>query len=279
VLRLARFARAALDEEHPSDAAVMAERDPDLYWAYQLHRQEEPGRRADVESRIIGGEDDDTIAAKTGIPAEVVATYSHSFYDVREKLKYPGYVLHTLIGTALHRGLQERDYFVTWKYLAFTYGIHVFEAFLKQAIHATKPRDASGVRACLQDAGFSSLLRKQMLAATAIPVNQFTMPQILEVYAKFVEIDRKAGTDGAAASNTLLNNVQAVLNVLQLDIGIYAKPNIDAHALNDYDSGSAELPTRQLILAAQNRLGEAAGIPQNLKYPEPVNHARIESTS
>lgn len=279
VRHLERFALAVAGDD-PEVLDRVAMQDPALFWAWQLSRQEELARRAEVEARILANEPAHMIASKTGIPEATILAYEWAFYDVRDKLPFKGYVLHTLIGTALHRGLQERDYPLVWKYLAYTFGTHVFESFLYQAVQPSKPRDAHGVKACLIDAGFMAVLRKQMLAGTIIPLNQFTQAQVLDVYAKFVEIDRTSGAaSNASSSSTLIANVQAVLNLIPLDIGPYSKPTVDAPLMSLYDASSEEMTTPRLIAAARGQLADDDGPTEFLQYPEPTNHVRTDTNS
>lgn len=281
VVRLERFARAVLVAENPADATSLALREPDIYWAYQLYRQDDPARRSEVEARILGGESREAIAGKTGISVKMLAAYEDAFYDVRDKLPHRSYVLHTLIGTALHRGMQERDYPLIWKYLSFTHGVMVFEAFMHHAIQPTRPTDADGVRACLTDGGRNALLRKQWTAATTVPVNTFTQLDILKVYAEFLKHERDADKDGGGggASNSIVNNIQAVIQMLPIDVGAFTKPRVDSPVMAKYDASSAELSTPQLMLAVQGRLPEEESEPPKLTYPEPLSHARPEQGS
>lgn len=278
VQRLERFARTILTDDSPGTEERLASSDPGLFWAYRLFKQDEMSRKADLEARVIANQLPHLIAKRTGLMVEAVDAYELAFYDVRDKLEFTGYVLHTLLGTAMHRGLQERDYPLVWKYLAHTYGPYVFEAYLNQSVKAGKPRDASGVMSCLADAGFAALLRKQMMAATGVPLNQFTQTQVLDIYAKFVEINRAGGQGNTAGTDMLTKNVEAVLALMPLDIGPYTKPQVDGPMLSKYDASSEEMSTTRLLLAAQGQLSEDDG-PQNLKYPEPNNYVRIADKS
>lgn len=278
VQNLTRFARQVFNDDRADARERLALKEPDLFWAYMLNVQDDIARRAEVEARVIANQPRSQMAVATGIPESTLLAYETNFYDVREKLGHNSYVLHTLVGTAMHRGIQERDYPLVWKYIAATFGVYAFEAFMKQAIQPSKPKDATGVRACFADAGYNALLRKQMLAATGIPLTQFTQTQVLEVYAKFVEMERVAGQNSAAGSSMIINNVQQVLAMLPLDIGTYAKPQVDTPALAAYDLSSEELSTPRLIAAARGVLPDDVG-PMNLKYPEPLNHARTDNRS
>lgn len=276
VVNLARFAKLAPNAETPGDMSAIALRLPDVYWAYRLYSQEDPMRRAELEARVIGGESDEVIAVKMDYTLGMVRNYINGFYDVRDKLNKPNsdtYVLHTLIGPMLHRGMVEREYPTVWKYLAYVGGIAVFESYMGQSLKTDKPTDATGIRAWYKDASRDAMARKKMIAATTVPVNQFTQLQLLDVAAKFEEVDKDANP--AAATESVAATLQVVFENMPLDIGQFAQPRIYSDEMNSYDSSAAELPTRHLILAAQNRLTEVEEIPQDLAYPEST-HARTE---
>jgi hypothetical protein len=276
IQKLSRFATAVMGDTDQYAQERLAIADPALFWAYRLAIQDEPHRRGEVEARIIANQTPEEIAAKTGIPEATIKAYEIAFYDVRDKLIYGGYVLHTLIGTAIHRGIQERDYVLIWKFMAYTHGPVLLDAYVKQSVTPAKPKNANAVKACLADGGFGALLRKQYVAALTVPLNQFTQTQVLEVYAKFVEMERVGGQGAGSGSNTIVNNVQQVLALLPLDIGPYSTPRVNDSMMAKYDASSEELPTAQLIEAARGRLSDDSS-PRNLKYPEPINHARTSN--
>lgn len=282
VRRLAKFAQLAVEAEDEGARILLASKSPDMFWAYQLYGQEDPGPRAEIEARIMARQTLTEISQKTGVDVSILEKYAQHFFDVADKLDHPSYVIHSLIGSALHRGLQEREYATIWKYIAYKFGPVAFEAYMHQAVQPTQPRDPSGVQACFKDAGLGYLLRKQMIAALTIPLNQFTQPKILDTYMKLLEIDKMAGSDGGAgASSSLVANVQAVLNCLPdaLAIGSFAQPRIDAPLLSRYDDSPSELPTPLLLMAAQGHQVNTDDIPHDLEYPELPNHARNEQGS
>ena len=277
VQKLEQFARTVLNDTSDDAQERLYNRNPAMFWAYRLYMQDEVARRSEVEARIIANQTPNEIMLRTGIDEKTIEAYEIAFYDVRDKLQYPSYVLHTLIGTALHRGLQERDYALVWKYMAHTFGPYVFDAYLNQSVQPGKPRDATGVKACLIDAGFVAVLRKQLLAGTSIPLNPFTQAQVLDIYAKFVEIERQNGQAAGGGSAMMTKNIEAVLSLIPLDIGPYSKPTVDGPALSRYDSSSEELPLPRLLLAARGDIDDDE--PQHLQYPEPANYARITERS
>ncbi len=58
--------------------------------------------KGEVELRLLGGQDDATIAARCGLDAGVVAAYGHLFYDVRPLFGHTDALLFTTVGSRLY---------------------------------------------------------------------------------------------------------------------------------------------------------------------------------
>jgi hypothetical protein len=76
----------------------LARRYPALAEAHGLYRSAEPLRRAELEARLLAGEDDGTIGAKMGLSAAGVAAFHTTFFAVRPRLAHPHYVLGVVLG-------------------------------------------------------------------------------------------------------------------------------------------------------------------------------------
>jgi hypothetical protein len=93
-----RFRRGLRRCRGEADRAWLARRFPTLAEAHRLYRSAEPLRRAELEARLLAGEDDGTVGAKMGLSAPGVAMYHDVFFEVRPRLAYPHYVLGVVLG-------------------------------------------------------------------------------------------------------------------------------------------------------------------------------------
>ena len=75
----------------------LARRYPALAEAHCLYRSAEPLRRAELEARLLAGEDDATVAAKVGLSAPGVAMYHDVFFDIRPRLGADFYILDVVL--------------------------------------------------------------------------------------------------------------------------------------------------------------------------------------
>src|SRR5262249_41147534 len=70
----------------------VARRFPEVDAAFALNRTGEPLRRAEVEARLLAGEDFAAVGEKCGLPIGAVARYHQVFFDVRDRLNARDFV-------------------------------------------------------------------------------------------------------------------------------------------------------------------------------------------
>ena len=277
VKRATKFLRSLDRSETAGDTQLLFNRDPALYWAHRLYQgqNEMYSLRAELEARILANDNPERMSTVTGLSEQAIQNYEQMFFDVRSRLKCSGFILHVIIGTALHRGFTERDYQILWKFYGYTYGPDVLEALITQRI----PSDLQGT---FRDDEISSILRKSVLAARTVPVNTFTQMDLLNVRSKFLEVD-KAQPTGGTNSAADMARIASVMETVVSAIGDFADDQGHSPIIREFDQSSSELTTVQLMQAAQGRLGNKLQ-PYNLTYPpiEVVDNAGetiIETTA
>jgi hypothetical protein len=93
-----------------ADRQQLAREVPDLFEAHSVYTSDPPMRRWEVEARLLGGGDDDAIAARCGLSAAGVRAFHDLFYEVRPHLQAGSYVINVLIGEKVHYGLKPDDH-------------------------------------------------------------------------------------------------------------------------------------------------------------------------
>ena len=90
IRKACRFKRA-MDRAQGDNGelALVAERFPDLYWAYYLARMSNDTSRQSVEAHLLARETDYDIGYRCGLSPKVVEAYEAVFFNVREKLVHP----------------------------------------------------------------------------------------------------------------------------------------------------------------------------------------------
>jgi hypothetical protein len=77
---LSALAESGGDLDHPRVIAV----DPAVVAAYRFHSSGDARLRAEVEARLLAGQDDAAIASRVDLLVDVVGAYDRLFFDVRE---------------------------------------------------------------------------------------------------------------------------------------------------------------------------------------------------
>src|SRR4051812_29642359 len=80
------------------DEARLAEKEPGVYFALQIHNRQDQDTRWAIEARVLGKQDAAGIARKCRTTEEVIGWYERLFFDVRADLGSPDYVCNVVMG-------------------------------------------------------------------------------------------------------------------------------------------------------------------------------------
>jgi len=196
----------------------LANQTPDIFWAHYAWRNEDQQMRWDIEAQILARCTDHEIGFACGVAPEVVKAYENIFFNVRDKLLHKRYVTHCILGPSLQRGLSEREYDVLWKVFAYFYGPHVLEALVTKMINPVWCTTPDTVNSTFQDDAVSTMKFKAAMAAKTIPVNSGTQVELLNVFTKFVEVERTTDSIGKA-QNQILDHIEAMMVTLPFNVG------------------------------------------------------------
>ena len=261
-LRLKRhFDRAG---NNPEKMYALMLRDGGLFWAHSLWLDDKAPTRWTIEARIVAGETNAEIAQKLGTEEDVIAAYADVFFDVRDKLANLDYVIGVILADAVTRGLQERQYDLLWKMVAFQGGTHALNAILSRFISINKPRSPDEVAGFFQDSAINSVKYKAAIATMTIPVNQHTSLALIDSFVKYVEVERT--TDNATkAQNSIIENIGAMLRSMPIRIG--TKLESKENKLLPYDDAAAELRGDEIMTVVSGGTIDNAETIQQLKFP------------
>jgi hypothetical protein len=139
-VRVLRFLEGLEREGEPGLRDVVAV-DRALGGAYKIWIG--PGRpRAEVEARLVAGQDAAGIAARTLIPEDGIRAYEAVFYNVADRLECTDWVAACCFGPRAYRGYSAEDYALIWKIIAYRMGPEALDL----AIDARHGGSVSGVR-------------------------------------------------------------------------------------------------------------------------------------
>jgi hypothetical protein len=250
---------------------LLAEKYPDIYWAYRFYAN----RQTDVlkispyliEARLLADQPYDEIADSVGTDAEVVKAYAETFFDIRSRLTSPDYIVREVFGQAVERGLKLRDYDLLWKMVAYRCGPHVLDYFV-QPLVGNRPDSADGVQATVREITRVALDRNAALASVTIrPSDNMTAIQIIAEYREMLALEQSAGAAGAI-KDTLMQNIDGMLAAVPFSVGS-TTPDASAVGLDAYDSLDAELRGDEVIRLGAGRVIDQDEI-RTLKFPVKV---------
>lgn len=237
---------------------------PDIFWAYELYLQAEPTRYA-IEAYILARETDKEIGYRFGLSPSIVASYEELFFNVRDYLQNQGYVVTVVIGEALQKGLYERQYDLLWKLCGYMGGPFVLDAMIgkyTQMAWASGPNDVS---ASWQDLAVGTMKMKAAQAALTVPVNQQTCIALLDIFNKYVEVERTTQSQGQA-KEAILENISAMLKTLPFSVA--GQAGAERHMTAFYHTNGAELRYEEHFLASVGMPVPNIPLLDTMEYPK-----------
>ena len=239
-------------------------RDEHMFWAHSLWVDDKSTTRWIIEARVLAGESDHEIAEKVVAEPEVITAYVNVFFDVRDRLENIDYISGVVMGDAVARGLQERQFDLLWKMLAYQGGPHVLNAVLRRGPEIKRPASSDEVGGFFQEFAVNSIKYKAALSALTVPVNTHTQLALIDSYVKYVEIERKS-EDSMKAQNSIIDNIGTMLSSMPFQIG--TKVGAGDEKMVAFDSKRAELRGDELmVIAAGGTLSNNDEI-QKLEFP------------
>lgn len=177
------------------------------------------GLRAEVEARLLAGQPAEAIAARVGTSAEVLQAYEAVFFNVSDRLESTGWVIHQVIGPAIHRGMTDRDHDVLLRLFAY---VTRDERVITSLVTTFDPSGtAVGDELGAFYAGDSArtLERKTALAMRMLPQNSFTQERMLELVGAVSKARAAAGEEGGAPAATAAKMLESLLGGLVWMVG------------------------------------------------------------
>ena len=224
-----RFYREYSRATTESAKAALAERRPEIFWAYWAWSSVNPIKWI-IEAQILARSNDHAVGFRCNMPPKYVAAYEALFFNVRDKLQHRSYILNCVIGKAIHDGLSEREYDLLWKLYGYFLGPCIVDALEGKFANPTWCGDPVNVGAAVMDDAIGTLKLKAALATKTVRVDSHTQLAIMDAFTKFVEIERTTDSAGKAQEQ-ILGHISAMMTTLPFNIGGRVPPKILSHQL------------------------------------------------
>lgn len=269
VARAARFIVEQESCETELDIAYLSERNPTVFWAYDIwYTQNESGNpvRSEVEARLLADDQLANIARRVATEVEIIEAYEQLFFNVRERLADRGYLMHCVLGPAVHLGFQASEYDLVWKLFALLGGPLAVDLMIDQSVGHARPERASDLKYFVADVAQNDLRRVAMLALKTLRINNFNAMEIIDKFLKLVELERAGGGAGGIATEAVKQNVHAMLMSLPFTVG-RRLIHVDAPPLDRYDNFPAELRYEEVMAISAGHQIPAQDMLQLLAFP------------
>jgi hypothetical protein len=190
----------------------------DVYWAFNMFSDKANIIRYSIEAHVLAGSSDLDIAMRVNLAPSVISTYCNLFFDVRDRMSCRQWVVHSIIGVAVHNGLAEREYDLLWKLYGLMMGPQMLDVLELKFINPNRPISPDMVGNAIEDDVVSTMKLKASLAAKGVSASNATYGMLLDRFTRFVEIERNSDTQGQAQSS-ILQTVESMLASMPFRVG------------------------------------------------------------
>lgn len=248
----------------PEALYALIERDPNLFWAHNIWTKDKAPTRWAIEARVLAGQTDEEIAHRAATSPDIISAYVNVFFDVRGVLDRDDYVLNVILAEAVARGVQERQYDLLWKLLAYRGGPHVLDASINRFAKTETPKDENAVSGFFQEFAINTMKYKAAIAALTVQANTHTQMQLIDSFVKYVEIEKNS-ENASKAQTTIVQNIGEMLTALPFRVG--TKVDSEAIKMVPFDNNAAELKSEEMmVVAAGGKLPNQTDI-EELRFP------------
>lgn len=270
---LRQYDACANDQER----AVLADQSPDIFWAYWIWSDQASPQRYSIEAHILARGTDYEIAYRCGTTTEVVKMFEALFFDVRERLQHRSFILHTVMGPAIHRGLTEREFDLLWKLYGYFLGPYVLEALESKFSNPVWCGNAEAVGAAVLDDAIGTLKLKAAVATKTVAVNQHTQLALMEQFTKFIEVERNSDSAGKAQEQ-ILDHISAMMTTLPFNVGGRSQMNaLSGNPVAEFEKTAIELTYEETMRLSVHQPIANREMLKGLAFPVTESTQRLEA--
>jgi hypothetical protein len=155
-------------EAHPCARRHLGSLDHDIASVVELHEAGGP-LAWEIESRIVAGQDDITVATCCGLSPRVVGLYERLFFNVRECLDSRAYLMRHVVGHAVWEGFRNDQVGRFWAWAALSGGAAVLDLLVTSFYMVHVPGQPPALSGYLTDV--VDLPLQSFVASSVLPMN------------------------------------------------------------------------------------------------------------
>jgi hypothetical protein len=248
----------ALFEHFPSIAEAHA-----LYTATDRYGT---AMRWELEARLLAtNESIESIAGKIGCGVRDVECYEALFFNVRDRLDRTGYLLHHALGQRAHAMQSENDMELIWKLVAMSGGALALDDVM-QVLTPWIVDDPALLREYYRVQNRDVVGRQSIIAAITLRVRDaMSKLQLMELNAKYVEVESKQDGSAGTINDIILDGLQKTLESMPVKV---MEATGSVRPSNVLPNGVV-LSERQMMEMAIDPNFKIPDAMLNAKFPEP----------
>ncbi len=242
---------------------------PTLWTAYEIfsNRENNPMKYT-LESRILARQEDEDIAKRMPVAAEVVNLYEQMFYRVRDRLDYSDFIATAVIGPVFRVGSDSVTPELIAKYFGYFCGPIVLDYVLQAFSQGHHPKSDTEVVEFVERHAITAIKTQAAIMSTVMLPTKFNFKEVMDGFLQLINIERSTqGGTGDGQANYVTKLVEAIRSGNPIPRGDSAKKLVDKVPTH-YASGYVELRAHEKQVAA-NVGAEAIANIEHLKQIRP----------
>jgi hypothetical protein len=256
------------------DLAELVERESAIFWAHDIWSAgagEYQGNpfRSELEARLLASDQFRNIADRLNMTTQSVEAYERLFFNVIDRRLNRGYLVHQVLGPAVHTGFQVQDYDLVWKLMALLGGPLAVDLMVDHSVGHAYPERHGELKHFVADITTNDLRRSAMMALKTLRINNFNAMEVVDKFLKLLEIERTtSGGSGGVQSESLKQSLQAAMVSMPFSVGKSPLP-VDSPGLAQYDTQGTELRIEELMAVLVGQDFPASRLAGQLVFPPP----------
>jgi len=273
VVRLRRF--LATWKELPADERIRLFPDrPDLWYAHDIFNSDDHSLKVTIETRLLAGQDDATIAQHLNTLPEVVSTYECVFYNVRDRLGSRDWVQRAAIYPAMVRGADDMGYEFCAKLFSYFGGPAVADELLNLCDPNDRPSDLADVSRYWERQLTRTLKRRSLQAAQFFEINKFNVIQLFSVVNDVRSLEHVMA-QGDSNKTDLESTAIALMSEIKFVAGLSVQSSTSAH---DFDGTAIELRADETQRLAGGQVPDDLKELASMRLPPPRKRKQSEES-
>lgn len=263
-----RFLGRLLATSDPELQGELFPKNPGLYYAYELHQDVDQERAKFVQACILARMSDEEAAARCGELPATIDWYEAMFFNVRDRLDSPYWIVKNCLGPAAERFLDDHGKQFTTKMFGYFVGPHMLDAWITTFNPNVDWKSMNDFDEVKDMHAAGTIRRRCVTHLQTAEINRYNITEFAGLHLRLMEMAKAAKT-GEEARTIIETNIAVMLEKLPWDVG---RPDPDAlgpGSARRYDGMSAELRASDMMALG---VGKDVVIPEeikNLRIPEP----------